>query len=478
MGVVVVVLAAGEGKRMKSALPKVLHPIGGRSLLGHALAAARGTEPEQVVVVVGHGRDQVGAHLERIDPAASTVVQEQQNGTGHAVRVALGSVAPTENQTVLVVCGDVPLLRAETLAELLDRHAADGNAVTVLTAVVPDPTGYGRILRAPDGGLEAIVEQRDATPEQHKIAEINSGVYAFDGVVLRDALGRLSTDNSQGEEYLTDVVSIARRDGARVGASLAPDHREILGVNDRAQLAELGKALNDRVVDGWMRAGVTVIDPATAWIDVQVQIEPDAVIAQNTQLHGATRIGTGAKIGPNTTLTDVVVGAGASVLATHGSEAVIGPDATVGPFTYLRPGTKLGDHTKAGAFVEVKNSTVGTGSKIPHLSYVGDGDIGEYSNIGCATVFVNYDGVAKHRTVVGDHVRVGSDTMLVAPLTLGDGSYTAAGSVVTKDVPPGALAVARGTQRNVDNWVVRARPGSKAAAAAEAAQRAAERSQE
>ncbi|MGQ0463775.1 MAG: bifunctional UDP-N-acetylglucosamine diphosphorylase/glucosamine-1-phosphate N-acetyltransferase GlmU [Sporichthyaceae bacterium] len=478
MSVVVVVLAAGEGKRMKSALPKVLHPIGGRSLLGHALAAARGTEPEQVVVVVGHGRDQVRAHLAQIDPAAYTVVQEQQNGTGHAVRVALEAVAPGEDQTVLVVCGDVPLLRAATLTELLERHAGDGNAVTVLTAVVPDPTGYGRILRAPDGGLEAIVEQRDASPEQHRIGEINSGVYAFDAAVLRDALGRLSTDNSQGEEYLTDVVSIARKDGRRVGASLAPDHREILGVNDRAQLADLGRALNERVVDGWMRAGVTVVDPATAWIDVQVVLEPDARIEQNVQLKGSTTIAAGATIGPNSTLTDTRVGTGAHVLATNATDAVIGPDASVGPFTYLRPGTVLGDHTKAGAFVEVKNSTVGSGSKIPHLSYVGDGDIGEHSNIGCATVFVNYDGVNKHRTTVGDHVRVGSDTMLVAPLTLGDGSYTAAGSVVTKDVPPGALAVARGTQRNIDNWVMRARPGSKAATAAEAALRAAAGEQE
>jgi bifunctional UDP-N-acetylglucosamine pyrophosphorylase/glucosamine-1-phosphate N-acetyltransferase len=475
---VVVVLAAGEGKRMKSDLPKVLHPIGGRSLLGHALAAARGTEPDQVVVVVGHGRDQVRAHLEQIDPQATTVVQEQQNGTGHAVRVALESVSASDAETVLVVCGDVPLLRSATLVELLDKHRADANAVTVLTAVVPDPTGYGRIIRAADGGLEAIVEQRDATPEQHAVAEINSGVYAFDGKVLRDALTRLSTDNSQGEEYLTDVVSIARGDGARVGASLAPDHREILGVNDRVQLAELGRILNDRTVVEWMREGVSVVDPATTWIDVQVTLARDVRIEPNTQLRGRTSVDTGAVLGPNTTLIDVSVGAGATVLATHGTDAVIGPDATVGPYTYLRPGTRLGEHTKAGAFVEIKNSTVGTGSKVPHLSYVGDGDIGEHSNIGCATVFVNYDGVAKHRTVVGDHVRVGSDTMLVAPLTLGDGCYTAAGSVITKDVPPGALAVARGTQRNVDNWVMKARPGSKAAAAAEAAQGATEPPQE
>jgi bifunctional UDP-N-acetylglucosamine pyrophosphorylase/glucosamine-1-phosphate N-acetyltransferase len=470
MSVTVVVLAAGEGKRMRSALPKVLHPIGGRSLLGHALAAVDGVHPDRVIVVIGHGRDQVRAHLAQVAPAALTVVQEQQNGTGHAVRVALAEAAPDVTGTVLVVCGDVPLLRTETLADLLASHHGGGAAVTVLTAVVPDPAGYGRIVRDPDGALAAIVEQRDATAEQRLVAEINSGVYAFDGAMLREALGKLSSDNSQGEEYLTDVVGIARAAGGVVGTSTTAGHHEILGVNDRVQLAELGRLLNDRVLDAHMRAGVTVIDPASTWIDVGVTIEPDVTIRQNTQLHGHTAIATGADIGPNSTLTDTAVGAGAAVLACHATDAEIGPGATIGPFTYLRPGTRLGQKTKAGAFVEIKNSTVGTGSKVPHLSYVGDGEIGEGSNIGCGTVFVNYDGVDKHRTVVGDHVRVGSDTMLVAPVTLGPGSYTAAGSVIIKDVPPGALAVARGTQRNVENWVIRKRAGSKAAAAAEAAQ--------
>jgi bifunctional UDP-N-acetylglucosamine pyrophosphorylase/glucosamine-1-phosphate N-acetyltransferase len=470
MSVTVVVLAAGEGKRMRSALPKVLHPIGGRSLLGHALAAADGVAPERVVVVVGHGREQVVEHLAEVAPAALTAVQEQQNGTGHAVRVALQAAAPDVTGTVLVVCGDVPLLRTETLGDLLAAHRGGGAAVTVLTAVVPDPTGYGRIVRDDDGALAAIVEQRDATVSQQLIAEINSGVYAFDARLLREALGKLSADNSQGEEYLTDVVAIARAAGAVVATSTTADHHEILGVNDRVQLAELGRALNARVLDGHMRAGVTVIDPASTWIDVGVTLEPDVTIRQNTQLHGDTAVAVGADIGPNSTLTDTVVGAGATVLASHTTDVQIGPGATVGPFSYLRPGTRLGPRTKAGAFVEIKNSTVGAGSKVPHLSYVGDGDIGEGSNIGCGTVFVNYDGVDKHRTVVGDHVRVGSDTMLVAPVTLGAGSYTAAGSVIIKDVPPGARAVARGTQRNVENWVIRKRPGTKAAAAAEAAQ--------
>jgi len=470
MSLAVVILAAGEGKRMRSARPKVLHEIGGRSLLCHALAAARDLDPGRVVVVVGHGRDQVVAHLAGIAPEAVPVVQEQQNGTGHAVRVALEALAPSEFSTVLVVCGDTPLLRTSTLGGLLAAHREGRNAVTVLTAQLPDPAGYGRIVRAPDGELVAIVEQRDATPEQQQLDEINSGVYAFEATRLREALNRLSTDNSQREEYLTDVVALARADGAGVGAVRAVDHREILGVNDRVQLAALGRLLNDRVLEGWMRAGVTIIDPQSTWIEVGVELEPDAEVLPNTALCGSTRIAAGARVGPNSRLTDTVVGPGAEVLASHATGAEIGAEASVGPFAFLRPGARLGPHSKAGAFVEIKNSTVGEGSKVPHLSYVGDADIGEGVNIGAATVFVNYDGVAKHRTVVGDHVRVGSDTMLVAPLTLGAGSYTAAGSVITHDVPAGALAVARGVQRNVEGWVARMRPGSKSAAAAAARQ--------
>jgi bifunctional UDP-N-acetylglucosamine pyrophosphorylase / glucosamine-1-phosphate N-acetyltransferase len=467
--VVALVLAAGEGTRMRSATPKVLHRIGGRSLVGHAVAAVRGLDPAQLVVVVGHGRAEVTEHLAVIDPAAISVVQEKQNGTGHAVRVALEAVDTDDGDTVLVVCGDVPLLRTQTLAELLTAHRGGGNVATVLSAIVPDPTGYGRILRSGDGTLAAIVEQRDATVAQQAIAEINSGVYAFACGWLRDALGRLSAANSQGEEYLTDVIAMAAQRGRQVGALVAGDHHEILGCNDRIQLAELGRLLNERMLEEWMLRGVTVIDRSSTWIDVDVQLERDVVLRPNTQLHGATTIATGAVIGPNTTLTDTVVGAGAQVLASHATGVAIGEGAEVGPFAFLRPGARLGRKAKAGAFVEIKNSTVGDGSKVPHLSYVGDADIGEGVNIGAATVFVNYDGVNKYRTVVEDHVRVGSDTMLVAPLKLGAGSYTAAGSVITSDVPPGALAVARGVQRNIEGWVARMRPGTKAAAAAAAA---------
>jgi bifunctional UDP-N-acetylglucosamine pyrophosphorylase/glucosamine-1-phosphate N-acetyltransferase len=299
--------------------------------------------------------------------------------------------------------------------------------------------------------------------------EINSGVYAFDAAVLADGLARLSTHNAQGERYLTDVLGIAASDGRRVGALVCPDPWLVEGVNDRVQLARLGAELNRRLVHEWMRAGVTVIDPATTWLDAAVSLARDVVIEPGVQLHGRTVVGEGATIGPDTTLTDVVVGAGARVVRTHGSESEIGEGASVGPFAYLRPGSRLGAHGKIGTFVEVKNSEIGAGSKVPHLSYVGDATIGEHSNIGAASVFVNYDGVAKHRTVVGSHVRTGSDNMFVAPISVGDGAYTGAGTVLRRNVPPGALAVSGGPQRNLDNWVLRRRPGT---AAAEAAQRA------
>jgi bifunctional UDP-N-acetylglucosamine pyrophosphorylase/glucosamine-1-phosphate N-acetyltransferase len=464
----VIVLAAGEGTRMKSATPKVLHEICGRPLLGHALAAARELGPEQLLVVVGHGRDRVIELLAEIDPQAQPVVQEEQNGTGHAVRVALDAVGELTG-TVVVTYGDTPLLSGDTLAALLGQHHAGGRAVTVLTALVPDPTGYGRVVRDEEGAIAAIVEQKDATDEQRAIGEVNSGVYAFDAKLLRDALGRLSTDNAQREEYLTDVLAILREDGHPVGAVVTPDFHEILGVNDRVQLAELRRLLNERVLTRWMRDGVTVVDPGSTWVDVTVTLDADVVLLPNTQLYGATRVAGGAEVGPNSTLRDTAVGPGAAVVCTYAISAEIGRSATVGPFTYLRPGARLAAKAKAGAYVEIKNSEVGPGSKVPHLSYVGDATIGEGANIGAATVFVNYDGQDKHRTTIGDHARVGSDTMLVAPVNVGDGAYTAAGSVVTEDVPPGALAIARGRQRNVEGWVERKRPGSAAAAAAAAA---------
>ncbi|WP_035846750.1 bifunctional UDP-N-acetylglucosamine diphosphorylase/glucosamine-1-phosphate N-acetyltransferase GlmU [Kitasatospora azatica] len=474
----VLVLAAGEGTRMKSkALPKVLHEVCGRSLLGHVVAAAEELTPQQLVVVIGHLKELVAEHLKSAHPAARAVVQEQQNGTGHAARVAVEALAAdgvTLDGTVIVVYGDTPLLTAATLRSLAEQHHAQGNGATVLTANVPDPTGYGRILRAAagsadEGSVFGIVEHRDATAEQRAVTEINSGVYAFEGKLLIDALARIGTDNSQGEEYLTDAVEILREAGHRVGAVVAEDYRDILGINDRVQLAEARRLLNDRLLERAMRAGVTVVDPASTWIDVQVGYEPDAVLLPGTQLHGATHLGEASRVGPNSTLTDTVVGAGATVSNTTAERAEIGPGATVGPYAYLRGGVVLGAKGKVGTFVEIKKSTIGAGAKVPHLSYMGDATIGEGANIGAASVTCNWDGVNKYPTVIGKHARVGSDTMLVAPVTIGDGAYTAAGSVIDGDVPPGALGVSRAKQRNVEGWVARRRSGTASAEAAAAA---------
>ncbi|MFJ2649149.1 bifunctional UDP-N-acetylglucosamine diphosphorylase/glucosamine-1-phosphate N-acetyltransferase GlmU [Streptomyces sp. NPDC087420] len=466
----VVVLAAGEGTRMKSSTPKVLHEICGRSLVGHVVAAARELGPEHLVVVVGHAREQVETHLTERYDGVRTAVQAEQNGTGHAVRTALQELGSVPDGTVVVVCGDTPLLSGDTLNALAATHAADGNAVTVLTAEVPDATGYGRIVRdGASGAVTTIVEHKDATDAQRAIREINSGVFAFDGQLLADALGKVRTDNSQGEEYLTDVLGILREAGHRVGAAVAADHREILGINNRVQLAEARRLLNARLLERAMTAGVTVVDPASVFVDVDVTFEQDAVVHPGTQLLGTTHLGEGAEVGPNSRLKDTHVGAGARVDNTVADSAEIGAAATVGPYAYLRPGTRLGVKAKAGTYVEMKNATIGEGTKVPHLSYVGDATIGEYTNIGAASVFVNYDGEAKHHTTVGSHCKTGSDNMFVAPVTIGDGAYTAAGSVITKDVPAGSLAVARGQQRNIDGWVARKRPGSAAARAAEAA---------
>lgn len=457
---------------MKSATPKVLHEICGRSLVGHVLAAARELDPENLVVVVGHAREQVVAHLGEIDPGVRTAVQAEQNGTGHAVRMALEELGGGVDGTVVVVCGDTPLLTGETLTALAATHSGDGNAVTVLTAEVPDATGYGRIVRdGASGAVTAIVEHKDATESQRAIREINSGVFAFDGQLLADALGKVRTDNSQGEEYLTDVLGILREAGHRVGASVATDHREIAGINNRVQLSEARRILNDRLLTAAMLSGVTVIDPATTWVDVTVTFEQDVTVQPGTQLQGDTHLGEGADVGPNTRLKDTRVGAGARVDNTVSNGAVVGAHASVGPYAYLRPGTRLGAKGKIGTYVETKNASIGEGTKIPHLSYVGDATIGEQTNIGAASVFVNYDGKDKHHTTVGSHCRTGSDNMFVAPVTIGDGAYTAAGSVITKDVPPGSLAVARGQQRNIEGWVARKRPGSAAAKAAETASR-------
>jgi bifunctional UDP-N-acetylglucosamine pyrophosphorylase/glucosamine-1-phosphate N-acetyltransferase len=449
---------------MKSRIPKVLHTLSGRSLLGHAIAAAGGLAPERLVVVVGHARDEVGAAAVAAAPQADIVVQEQQLGTGHAVRMVIESVGAMSG-TVIVTYGDMPLLRERTLGELASRHAETGNAVTVLTARGDFP-GFGRIVRDADGAFLRIVEERDATAAERAIDEFNSGCYAFDGSLLADAVKRVTTANSQHEEYLTDVVQILRGDGHLVGTVLAAEPAEIRGVNDRVQLAEARRALNDRILREWMLAGVTITDPASTWIDVTVSIGQDAEIGPQTQLEGATVIGAGAKIGPGCLLEDTTVGEDAVLLHAVCRQSEIGPRVTVGPFAYLRPEVSIADDAHIGTYVELKKAHVGAGAKVPHLTYVGNATIGAGTNIGAGTIFANYDGAHKNHTTVGENAFVGSNTVLVAPVTIGDGAYTAAGSAIHEDVSAGDLGVARGRQHNSDGWVLRNRQGTRSAEAA------------
>ena len=468
--VTAVVLAAGAGTRMKSAKAKVLHEIGGRSMVAHALAAVSGAGIGTTVTVIGHDRDQVSAHITSLDPAVILAVQEEQNGTGHAVQVALAALPSNPSGTVLVTYADVPLLTAETLTEFLADHAASGRAVTILTAELDDPTGYGRIIRDSSGTVTAIREHKDASDDERQIPEVNSGILALDAAFLTEALAGLRTDNSQGEVYLTDVIGVAADRGLPVGAHVLEDIWQTEGVNDRTQLARLGAEFNRRTTERWMRDGVTIVDPATTWIDSAVTIEPDVTILPGTQLLGATTVAAGATIGPDSTLRNVEVGCDATVIRTHGSDAVIGDGATVGPFSYLRPGTELGSDGKIGAFVETKNARIGDGAKVPHLSYVGDAEIGEGSNIGAGTIFANYDGVNKHRTTIGKHARTSSNNTFVAPVTIGDGAFTAAGTTIRNDVPAGAMAVGNTEQRNIEGWVAAKRPGTPSAQAAEQAE--------
>ena len=465
----VIVLAAGEGTRMKSAMPKVLHTIGGRSLVHHAIAAARGIDPIHLEVVVRHERDLVAAHIAECDPDCLIADQDEIKGTGRAVECGLAALPADLTGTIVVTYGDVPLLTSETLREVLAAHEGASVAVTVVTSHIPDPTGYGRIVRDADGSVARIVEQKDATDDERAITEVNSGIYAFEATLLTQALAGLGTDNAQGEKYLTDVVGIARAQGRAVAAYVLADVWQTEGVNDKIQLARLGAELNRRTVEAAMREGAIIRDPATTWIDTDVSIGRDTVIEPNVQLRGATTIGADCLIGPDTTLVDMEVGDGATVCRTQGSLSVVGPGATVGPWAYLRPGTELGAEAKIGTFVETKNANIGAGSKIPHLSYVGDATIGTGTNIGASSVFVNFDGVSKHRTTVGDHCRMGSDTMYVAPVTIGDGAYSGAGTVIRSDVPPGALVLTDAPQRVIEGWVAEHRPDTEAARAAAAA---------
>ncbi|MEF3405638.1 bifunctional UDP-N-acetylglucosamine diphosphorylase/glucosamine-1-phosphate N-acetyltransferase GlmU [Agromyces sp. CCNWLW203] len=466
----IIVLAAGQGTRMKSAVPKLLHPLAGAPIVAHVLATARALDAVHIVAVVRHERDLVATVVERELPGTIIVDQDEIPGTGRAVEQAIAALPDDFDGEVLVLNGDVPLLNADTLAAFLEQHRADAAEASVLSAVYDDPSGYGRVVRDATGLFDRIVEQKDASDDERAIAEINAGIYAFGAAALRDQLANLTTDNAQGEKYLTDVIGLLRAAGSEVEAVPVSEPWLVAGINDRAQLSETAARLNALIVRGWQLNGVTIEDPATTWIDLAVRIEPDVTIRPGTQLKGATLIGTGAIVGPDTTLVDCEIGENAEVKRTDATLAVVAAGASVGPFSFLRPGTVLGADGKIGAFVETKNANIGEGSKVPHLSYIGDTTIGEHSNVGAGSITANYDGVNKHRTEIGSHVRTGSHGVFVAPVRIGDGVYTGAGTVVRKDVPAGALAVNVAPQRNIEGWVQTHRAGSAAAEAAAAAE--------
>jgi bifunctional UDP-N-acetylglucosamine pyrophosphorylase/glucosamine-1-phosphate N-acetyltransferase len=465
----VIVLAAGQGTRMRSARPKVLHRLAGRSLVGHVLAAAGGLTPSHVIAVVRHERDAVVATIAELMPEVVFVDQDEVPGTGRAVELAVHALPADFSGDVVVVSGDVPLLDTATLAALLEEHRSSASAATLLSAILDDATGYGRIVRSAGGDLESIVEQSDADDEQLSITEINSGTYVFRVGPLRDQLALVGTRNAQGEKYLTDVIALLRGSGSAVAAMPVPDGWMVSGVNDRVQLAAVSRRMNDLIVTRWQLEGVTVQDPLTTWIDADVTLAGDVELLPGTQLKGATLVQRGAIIGPDTTLEDCEIGEGAVVKRTDATLAVIGAWASVGPFAYLRPGTYLGAGGKIGTYVETKNSTIGARSKVPHLSYVGDTEIGEDTNLGAGAITANYDDIDKHRTIIGSHVHSGSHTVFVAPVRIGDGAKTGAGTVVRKDVPPGALAINVAPQRNMTGWVEANRSGTAAAEAAAAA---------
>ncbi len=450
----VVILAAGQGTRMRSRLPKMLHPLCGRPLVGWPIAAALEAGAARVVVV----DSPANALAEHLPEGVTTAIQPEPDGTGGAVRAAAEHI--DARATVVVLPGDAPLVTADAIAALVATHARTGAAATMATMRLADPAGYGRVVRDADGGVQRVVETKtagDATDEELAIDEVNSSIFAFDGLSLLEALDELTSDNAQGELYLPDVLPALRALGKPLAAHDLGDPNLALGVNDRVQLAQVREIAQRRIHEAHGRAGVTIVDPASTLIDAGVAIGEDTTIEPSSFLRGDTSIGAGSTIGPLTTLIDVTVGDGVGVVHSYLVSCEVRDGATVGPFAYLRPGTVLRERSKAGTFVEIKNSDVGAGSKVPHLSYIGDADIGEDTNLGAATITANYDGVNKHRTTIGERVHTGVDTTLVAPVTLGDDVYTGANSAITKDVPPGALAIARERQVNHAGYAERKR---------------------
>ncbi|WP_425059661.1 Bifunctional protein GlmU [Sporomusa carbonis] len=450
---VAVILAAGKGTRMKSALPKVLHRVGGKPMVQHVLDAAKFAGAAKNIVVIGFGAQAVA---DTLAGQAEFVVQAEQLGTGHAVMQARAELADSGG-TVMVLCGDTPLLTGELLRTLYTEHVSAQAAATVLTAIMPDPKGYGRVIRDTAGKVVKIVEHKDAGPSELLVNEVNTGIYCFKVKQLLAALDCLTCNNAQGEYYLTDVIAILNSKGQTVWAVNAADYRETLGINSRLQLAEAEGIIRRRKLEALMENGVTIMDPSSTFIDDTVEIGPDTVIYPFTWIEGTSKIGANSTIGPNTRIENTIIGDHATIHFTYVHDAIIGDHVTVGPYVHLRPKTELKDGVKIGNFVEVKNTVVGENSKIPHLSYIGDTDMGAGVNIGSGTITVNYDGKHKHRTIIEDEAFIGCNTNLVAPVTVGRGSYVAAGSTITKNVPPGSLGVARARQNNIEGWAEKQR---------------------
>ena len=447
----VVILAAGLGTRMKSEVPKVLHEVCGRPMLSYVIDAALSVSPERIVVVTGPDQDAIA---EILPVGCERAVQQERRGTGDAVRAGLEPLAGFTGD-VIVLVGDAPLVNGQFVDGLVQAHREVGARATVATAVLAEPSHYGRVVRNPDGGVDRIVEARDAAADELLTTEVNAGFYMFDAALLRSVLPQLQPVNAQGELYLTDAVHLALSDGTPMNAHVAPDPEVMLAINSRVELAEVNAIMRRRLLERLMLAGVTVEDPDTTYVDWGVEVGRDTVLRANTHLLGRTTVGAASEIGPGSFLRDAFVGDRARVVSSHLSECVISSGCSVGPFAYIRPNTVLAEGAKAGTFVEIKNSRIGEGSKVPHLSYVGDAVVGRHSNIAAGNITANYDGYEKHATTIGDNVRTGSDTTIVAPVTIGDGAFTAAGSVITCDVPPGALGVARGKQENIDGYAAR-----------------------
>lgn len=448
-----IILAAGEGTRMRSSKPKVLHTFAGHTFLERVMRSVASLNPQTLAVVVHYQAERVAEAALSYNAQTVIVNQDDIPGTGRAVQCAMAQLQEQGEAegAVLIAASDMPLLDGDTLSQLLAFHENSGNGATVLTTVLEDPTGYGRIIRDRDGDVLRIVEQKDANRSELAVQEVNTSVYVFDAKVLTAAIRNLKSNNAQGEFYLTDALEMAKATG-KVGAFAAPDPLSVEGVNDRVQLAALAKAHNTRICEYWMREGVTILDPTTTWIEDEVEIGRDATILSGCFLQGHTVIGENAVVGPYTTLIDATIDEDAVVERSRVQETHIGRAANIGPWTYLRPGNDLGEGSKAGAFVEMKKAHIGNGTKVPHLSYVGDADLGEHTNIGGGTITANYDGVHKHHTTIGSDVHVGAGNLFVAPVVVGDGVTTGAGSVVRHDVPADTMVYSENTQHNIEGW--------------------------